>query len=105
MRASRTLFHIARVGLGAGHLVFKTAADLCMEAEVSIVKRTGFQDSNGDMRKFGDEPLFTEANYKRGREAKTEATQDKFKVSYAQALARVKAGMETKEKVTLTKAV
>lgn len=89
MNASKSLFHVARVTFGLGHLVFQTAADLCIEAEVACVKHTGFEDSEGNMRMFGDEEHFTERNYKIGRGLKTRATQRKAVLTLEQARAKV----------------
>ena len=89
MRTSKVLFHVARVLFGTGHLVLQTGADLCMEAEVQCVKRTGFEDSNGDMRRFGEEEHFTERNYKIGRGLKTRKTQRQVVLSIEEARAKV----------------
>ena len=89
MNTSKSLFHVARVVFGTGHLVFQTAADLCMNAEVAVVRKTGFQDSNGDMRMFGEEKHFTERNYKIGRGLKTKATQAKVVLTLEEARAKI----------------
>lgn len=89
MNTSKSLFHIARVVLGTGHLVCQTAADLCIEAEVACVRHTGVQLTDGSMAKFGDQEHLTERNYRIGRGIETRRKQRKVVLTLEQAKARV----------------
>jgi len=46
MNLNKAVYHSARVGFGLSHLVFQTLADLSIDAEVSVVKRTGVYVGN-----------------------------------------------------------
>ena len=55
MSTQRLVFESAKMVFGLGHFVFSTAAELCLEGEVAVVKRTGHY-SEGRMIK-ADTPI------------------------------------------------
>ena len=42
MKTTQAVFNTSRIVLGTGHLIFQTLADACMNAEASVVAKTGY---------------------------------------------------------------
>lgn len=52
MKTMKAAFYATRLTFGTLHFALQTAADLCVEAEVAIVKKTGIPDKDGNMQKI-----------------------------------------------------
>ncbi len=111
MRTTQTVFKVARAVFGTSHLVFQSLADLSLEAEVSVLNKTGFELTDGTMAHFGDtwtdtetgeEGVFTQDMFREGRKAITKGRQQKVIAGYDKQKAKLMAIRARKEKSNLT---
>ena len=73
MSTQRLVFESAKMVFGLGHFVFSTAAELCLEGEVAVTKKTGYYN-NGQMHKL-DSDIKVMA-YKDARRDKSQEMRD-----------------------------
>ena len=74
MKGKQAVFNVSRVVLGTSHLVFQTLADMSLEAEVKVIKRTGYWE-NGRELQLTDEEI---QEYKKARVEHTIKTRAKM---------------------------
>jgi len=97
MNSKKAVFRVATTLLGTGHLVFQSLADACLEAEVQVVKRTGYYSRSGEYYQL---PEVGVKDYKKQRQQHTTIVQTMMQEKFANATAVFNKKLETKtEKV------
>ncbi len=86
MSIQRVVYESAKMTFGLGHFIFSTAAELCLEAEVQVVNKTGHYDY--DQKKMVK--LLSKKLYKEGRRSHSDSMRTDIKKATVMSIERFK---------------